>query len=186
MRRRPLNGIQTSIVQSALSLALSDIPENWLKYAFGRTWPETWVQNNPSLIRDDVSSFNPFHGGAGFASFPSGHMVATCAILSIFWFTYPRFRWLYALLISFVFAGHLGANYHFVGDLVGGGFIGFTTGLLVLALWKAKANPPACTGIGSWPRDADHELQIGKGSQVANPADSGTAPGGVPAKDASP
>ncbi|MGA7598812.1 MAG: hypothetical protein WCB23_13315, partial [Pseudolabrys sp.] len=72
---QPLTEVQTSIVLSALSLALAAILENWLKFAFGRTWPETWVQNNPSLIRDGVHNFNPFHGGPGFAAFPSGHMV---------------------------------------------------------------------------------------------------------------
>ena len=71
----PLTEIQTAIVLSALSLALSVILASWLKFAFGRTWPETWVQANPSLIRDGVHNFNPFHGGIGFAAFPSGHMV---------------------------------------------------------------------------------------------------------------
>src|SRR5262245_8784576 len=84
--------IQTVIVISALSWAVSDVPENWLKFVFGRTWPETWVQDNPSLIRDSVNNFNPFHGGPGFAAFPSGHMVAICAIMSVYWICWPRDR----------------------------------------------------------------------------------------------
>jgi hypothetical protein len=55
--KRHLTEPETTIVLSALSLALSDIPENWLKFAFGSTWPETWVQDNPSLVRDGVHSF---------------------------------------------------------------------------------------------------------------------------------
>jgi hypothetical protein len=40
---------------------------------FGRTWPESWLGDNPSWIRDDVFGFFPFHGGRGWESFPSGH-----------------------------------------------------------------------------------------------------------------
>src|SRR5262249_8226653 len=94
---RPTTEIQTSIVLSALSLALSAILENWLKFAFGRTWPETWVQDNPSLIRDGVHNFNPFHGGRGVAAFPSGHMIVISAITSAFWFLHPRLRSLVAI-----------------------------------------------------------------------------------------
>jgi membrane-associated phospholipid phosphatase len=140
MRRR-LTEIQTVIVLSALSLAVSDIPENWLKVAFGRTWPETWVQGNPSLIRDGVHNFNPFHGGPGFAAFPSGHMVAICAIMSVFWICRPRFRPIYVICIGAVFIGELGANYHFLSDLIVGGFLGFSVGWMIIALWSEGARP---------------------------------------------
>jgi membrane-associated phospholipid phosphatase len=139
--RRPLTEIQTAIVLSALSLAFSDVLENWLKFAFGRTWPETWVQDNPSLIRDGVHNFNPFHGGPGFASFPSGHMVAICAIMSVFWVMWARFRPIYAICIGTVFIGQLGANYHFVSDLVAGGFLGISVGWAIIALWNAGTRP---------------------------------------------
>jgi len=129
------------VVLSALSLALSDIPENWLKYAFGSTWPETWVQDNPSLIRDGVHSLNPFHGGQGFASFPSGHMVATCAMMWVFWLCWPRFRPIYALAIAVTFIGLLGANYHFVSDLMAGGLLGALVGWVTVMLWNAGVRP---------------------------------------------
>lgn len=138
MMNRPLPTLATTLVLSGLSLAFSDIVENWLKFAFGRTWPETWVQNNPSLIRDGVHHFNPFHGGPGFASFPSGHMLATCAILSVFWLRLPASRPLCAVMIASVFIGLLGADYHFLSDLIAGGFIGFFVGHLVVALWDVN------------------------------------------------
>jgi len=135
----PLTEIQTAIVLSALSLALSVILASWLKFAFGRTWPETWVQANPSLIRDGVHNFNPFHGGIGFAAFPSGHMVAICAITSAFWLLYLHSRWICAICIATVFVGQLGANYHFVSDLIAGGFVGFSVGLMIIKLWECSA-----------------------------------------------
>jgi len=139
--KRSLREIEIAVSLSALSLAISDILENWLKFAFGRTWPETWVQSNPSLIRDGVHNFNPFHGGPGFAAFPSGHMVAICAIMSVFWFLHTRFRPIYTICIGAVFIGQLGANYHFVSDLMAGGFLGFSVGWMTIALWNAGTHP---------------------------------------------
>jgi membrane-associated phospholipid phosphatase len=133
--------IQTIIVISALSWAVSDVPENWLKFAFGRTWPDTWMQDNPSLIRDGVDNFNPFHGGPGFAAFPSGHMVAICAIMSVYWIGYPRFRAIYAICVAIPFIGLLGANYHFVSDLIAGSFLGTLVGWTIVTLWNAGIRP---------------------------------------------
>jgi len=133
--------IQTVIVISAMSWAVSDVPENWLKLAFGRTWPETWVQDNPSLIRDGVDNFNPFHGGPGFAAFPSGHMVAICAIMSVYWICWPRFRPISAICIAIPFFGLLGANHHFVSDLLAGSFLGTLVGWTIVTLWNAGVRP---------------------------------------------
>jgi membrane-associated phospholipid phosphatase len=141
LMKRPVKGVQVAIVLSALSWAVSAIPENWLKFAFGRTWPETWMQDNPSLIRDHVYGFNPFHGGPGYAAFPSGHMVAISAIVSVFWFLHPRSRAICAICITIVFIGQLGANYHFAGDLIAGGFLGFSVGWLITVLWNAAPRP---------------------------------------------
>src|SRR4029077_7138120 len=131
LMKRPVKGVQVAIVLSALSWAASAAPENWLKFAFGRTWPETWMQDNLSLIRDHVYGFNPFHGGPGYAAFPSGHMVAIGAIVSVFWFLQPRSRAICAICIAMVFIGQLGANYHFISDLIAGGFLGYSVGWLI-------------------------------------------------------
>ena len=37
-----------------------------LKEIFGRTWPESWLGDNPSWIRDGAFGFFPFHRGAGW------------------------------------------------------------------------------------------------------------------------
>ena len=82
---RALSKLQTVAVLAAASLAVAAGVKDHLKLAFGRTWPETWVRDNPSLIRDGVYGFNPFHGGPGFAAFPSGHTAAICAVMSVLW-----------------------------------------------------------------------------------------------------
>ena len=86
-------------------------------------------QNNPSFIHDSVYGFNFFHGGPGYASFPSGHLSLTCAVMSVLWIAYPKFRALYALVVLAVVVGLVGANYHFLSDIIAGGFVGISTGM---------------------------------------------------------
>ncbi|HXF88351.1 MAG TPA: phosphatase PAP2 family protein [Xanthobacteraceae bacterium] len=139
--RRPLSRLLAVLLLSGVSLGVGAIIKDQLKFVFGRTWPETWINNNPSLIRDGVSGFNFFHGGAGYASFPSGHMTATCAVMSVLWLAYPRFRLLYGLVVAIVAIGLMGANYHFVSDIIAGAFIGWTVGWLAVRLWDAGGLP---------------------------------------------
>jgi membrane-associated phospholipid phosphatase len=133
---RPLSRFQTVMLLSGVSLAVAVIIKDQLKYAFGRTWPETWTRNNPSFIRDGVFEFVPFHGGPGFAAFPSGHTTAICTVMTVLWICYPRFRPVYALCIAAVAIGLVGANFHFLGDVIAGGFLGTTVGWLGVAAWE--------------------------------------------------
>jgi len=75
--QRPFSGVQSIGLACSMSFIAANFITNQLKYALGRTWPDTWIQNNPSLIQNGVFGFNPFHGGPGFASFPSGHVAAS-------------------------------------------------------------------------------------------------------------
>jgi membrane-associated phospholipid phosphatase len=136
---RPLSRLQTVVILAAAGLSVAEAVKDQLKYVFGRTWPETWVRNNPSFIRDGVFGFNPFHGGPGYASFPSGHTTAICALLSVFWICYPRYRPLYALCMAAVAIGLVGANFHFLGDVIAGAFLGISIGWLSVALWELGA-----------------------------------------------
>jgi membrane-associated phospholipid phosphatase len=133
---RPLSKLLTVIVLAAASVAVTDAVKDQLKFAFGRTWPETWVRDNPSFIRDGVYGFHPFHGGPGFAAFPSGHTAAICAVMSVLWICYPRFRVLYAAAIGVVAIGLVGADFHFLGDVIAGGFLGISIGWLTVTSWE--------------------------------------------------
>jgi hypothetical protein len=62
---RPLSNIQVAALLCSISLIMAEATKNQLKFVFGRTWPDTWIQNNPSFIRDGAYGFNLFHGGAG-------------------------------------------------------------------------------------------------------------------------
>jgi membrane-associated phospholipid phosphatase len=134
-----LSRLQTVLLLSGISLALAVIVKDELKFAFGRTWPESWIGNNRSFIRDGVFGFFPFHGGNGYRSFPSGHTTITCAVLTVFWICYPKFRLLYALVIGAVAIGLVGANFHFLSDVIAGAFLGVSVGWISVALWEMGA-----------------------------------------------
>jgi membrane-associated phospholipid phosphatase len=136
LTRRRFSTFQAVMLLCGLSLVVADAIKNQLKFVFGRTWPETWVSNNPSLIHNGVYGFNPFHGGVGYASFPSGHAAAICAVMSVLWICYPRFRPLYALCVAAVVVGLIGADYHFLSDVIAGGFIGVWTGWITVVIWQ--------------------------------------------------
>jgi membrane-associated phospholipid phosphatase len=141
-----LSRLQTVLLVSGISLAVAVVIKDQLKFAFGRTWPETWMRNNPSFIRDEVFGFFPFHGGPGYQSFPSGHTTAICTVMTVLWLCYPRFRPLYALTMAAVAIGLVGANFHFLSDVVAGGFLGISVGWLGVAMWEIgvrQVRPPA-------------------------------------------
>jgi membrane-associated phospholipid phosphatase len=120
---------------------VAEAVKNQLKFAFGRTWPETWVRNNRSFIRDDVFGFFPFHGGPGYASFPSGHMTAICSVMAGMWICYPRYRLVYALCVAAVAVGLVGADFHFVSDVIAGAFLGALIGWLIVTAWEGGVRP---------------------------------------------
>ncbi|HLL28481.1 MAG TPA: phosphatase PAP2 family protein [Xanthobacteraceae bacterium] len=122
----------------AVSFFITVAAKDFFKFSFGRTWPETWFRDNPSFIRDGVYGFNPFHGGKGWAAFPSGHMAAICVTMTVLWICYPRLRAVYALMIAVVTIGLMGANYHFLSDVIAGGLLGASIGYFTLALWEAR------------------------------------------------
>lgn len=143
-----LSRLQTVLMLSAACLAVAEAVKDQLKFAFGRTWPETWVRNNPSFIHDGVFGFFPFHGGPGYQSFPSGHTAAICAVLSVFWICYPRYRVLYVLGMAAVAGGLVGANFHFLSDVIAGAFLGCSAGWLCVSLWERGSRRVRPDAIG--------------------------------------
>jgi membrane-associated phospholipid phosphatase len=122
----------------ALALSLSVIVamaiNGMLKPVFGRTWPESWLGDNPSWIRDGVFGFFLFHGGSGWGSFPSGHTTTITAPAVILWMVWRRLRVVWATTVAVVVTGLVGADYHFVSDTVAGLYLGVATGLAIAAL----------------------------------------------------
>lgn len=138
MSGRPLSKTQTAVVLCSISLIIAETTKNLLKYVFGRTWPETWFQNNPSYVRDGDYGFNLFHGGSGYASFPSGHSAVTCAVVTVLWVFYPKLWPLYSVVVLAVAIGLIGENFHFLSDVIAGAFVGASIGFMIVALWQTS------------------------------------------------
>ncbi|HTZ80895.1 MAG TPA: phosphatase PAP2 family protein [Stellaceae bacterium] len=117
------------VLRCSLSLVSAVAIKDQLKFVFGRAWPEPWLGNNPSFFGDGLYGFVPFHGGRAFASFPSGHATAIFAVMVVLWVMWPAYRWLYALVIALVVIGLLGADFHWVSDIVAGAFLGTAAGV---------------------------------------------------------
>jgi len=118
----------TRLMRTILALSVAVIVTSFfkdaLKICFGRYWPLTWKRNNPSLIHDNAYGFHPFHHGVAYQSFPSGHTAVTFAAMIVLWIAYPRLRWLCVLICAAMMFGLIVMDYHFVGDVVGGAFLG--------------------------------------------------------------
>jgi membrane-associated phospholipid phosphatase len=126
------------LVRCSVSLVVAKTLNDELKYAFGRTWPETWTNGNPSFIQDGAFGFMPFHGGAGFASFPSGHTTAICAVISVLWLSWPRWCWIYPVPVALVAIGLLGADYHWLSDIIAGCYLGTAVGVTVVSASRPR------------------------------------------------
>jgi membrane-associated phospholipid phosphatase len=141
---RPLPRPLLVILLCALSYFVAEGLTIYLKNAFGRTWPESWMGGfNRSFIRDGVYGFFPFHGGSAYTSFPSGHTAVACAIVAVLWVWYPKFRALYALFVAATALGLVVTNFHFVSDVIAGIFLGTSVGWITTAMWKAGVKPSA-------------------------------------------
>ena len=139
---RPRNQLQTLLLAIAANLVATAGIKNVLKWTFGRTWPETWISNNPSLIADGVYGFHPFHFGKAYQSFPSGHAAATFAVISILWLSRPQWRWPCAAVGGLVCLALIGLNFHFVGDVIAGAVLGSVTGFYATRLFSASSTGP--------------------------------------------
>jgi membrane-associated phospholipid phosphatase len=142
----PFRRWERALLAAGVGLVLADQFRESLSFAFGRYWPETWIDNNPSLIRDGAYGFHPFHGGSAYGSFPSGHAARTVAVAAVVWVAYPGWRWASVAASLAVAVGLVGMDYHFVGDVIAGGFVGGIVGAYTacsLGLRERHAAGPA-------------------------------------------
>jgi membrane-associated phospholipid phosphatase len=128
-----------AVLRVSLAVLTAIGVKDQLKTMFGRTWPETWTNNNPSFISDHVFTFAPFHGGQAFASFPSGHETVTAAFCAALWILAPRLRWLCVAMLAVVAVGLIGADEHWLSDIFAGGLVGWLVGVFVVKLELPKA-----------------------------------------------
>lgn len=127
------------------SLLILGLVKDPLKFLFGRYWPAPTQGETLSFITDGVYGFNFFQWGAAYQSFPSSHTAAICAVATIMWEYYPRWRWVAIALCASVVSGVIGCYFHFVSDVIAGAFVGIIIGRIVLSwrgpLFEMKNSP---------------------------------------------
>lgn len=121
--------LKRSAIHLMCVLALAAATRLLAKFIFGRTWPDTWIQNpdlsmNPSWIVDNIEAFYPFSIGAAYDSFPSGHALFTYALVGVLWHHQPKYKLIWCIALIGVIVGQLGQNYHYLGDLIAGAVLG--------------------------------------------------------------
>jgi membrane-associated phospholipid phosphatase len=124
----PFRRWELALAVAFLSLPLAEQFRDSISFLAGRYWPDTWIENNPSLIHDGAYGFHPFHWGSAYGSFPSGHTARAVAFVAVFWIAYPAWRWLCVLVTAAVAVGLIGMNYHFISDVIAGGVVGGIVG----------------------------------------------------------
>ena len=125
---RPPSALGWQILRFAIAVAVALFLKEQLKILFGRTWPETWVNDNPSYIRDGVFEFRPLAGGRGYMAFPSGHATLIAVSAVVIAQALPWTRWICAAALAAVVIGQIGANYHWTSDLIAGLYLGAAVG----------------------------------------------------------
>jgi membrane-associated phospholipid phosphatase len=120
------------------AIAITYFLKDFFKFIFGRYWPETWIQNNPSLIGNNVYGFNFFHTGSIYGAFPSGHAAMLAAGISLLWFFYPRLWPVYILFALASVIGIIGMNFHFLSDVIAGGVLGYVVAYYTCHFFNGK------------------------------------------------
>jgi membrane-associated phospholipid phosphatase len=96
-----------------------------LKWIFGRTETRLWL-SDPS-----VYGFHWFNGTGGFQGFPSGHMLVFTPLFLALWYFYPRYRLFYGVIWFCLGTALIMTEYHFLGDVLAGAYIGAVVYLAV-------------------------------------------------------
>jgi len=121
-------------IDGSASLALVLALKTPIKALFGRTWPTTFFEGNPSYLEHGVYGFQPLSWQVAYWAFPSGHAAEITAVAVAAAWYYPRAAWWMLLLSLVVMADLVLLNYHWLSDVIGGALFGLTAALLVRRL----------------------------------------------------
>jgi membrane-associated phospholipid phosphatase len=99
-------------------LPAAHIAKAALKLLFGRIETRAWLRNPLP------HGFEWLPPGDGHAGFPSGHMTVIAALAAACWTFFPEHRPLLLCVPLLLGAALVLTNYHFLGDVVAGGYLG--------------------------------------------------------------
>jgi membrane-associated phospholipid phosphatase len=105
----PWTQLEKVAVAAAVSTLFTALAALILKITFGRS--------------DD--GLHPFHYGAAYWMFPSGHTACTLSVTVVVTAAAPRLRPYCWSIAAIVMTALIVLTYHFVGDIIGGAFLGW-------------------------------------------------------------
>ena len=103
-----------------------------LKRLFGRGWTD------PTYLRDHLYGFHFLNGSPHWDSFPSGTATVSSAVAAVLWIVMPRSRGWGASLVVLLCVSVLITNYHWVGDVIAGAFLGASIGWMTVRLQNSN------------------------------------------------
>jgi membrane-associated phospholipid phosphatase len=115
---------QKALLVACISLIMGDQFRASLGDVFGRYWPETWFNNNPSLIGTGTYGFHPFQRGDELGSFPSGHAARIVSFAAVWWIAMPGGRPICIVVSAPMLVSLVATNYHFLSDVIAGCVLG--------------------------------------------------------------
>ncbi len=125
---RPRSAYTNLCLTLSLAVVVVDAAKDELKFLIGRPWPLEW-------FRAGVYHLMPFSDGLSFGSFPSGHTAYIAAPMFVLWWRLPpQYRPIWMAIVAMVMTGLVGYGFHFVGDVIGGFFLGMAVAAGVVAL----------------------------------------------------
>ena len=111
------------------------------EYIFKRLFGRGWVQ--PGYITDHQYGFYWLQTGGNWEGcFPSGTATISVAIATVLWTVSPRLRLPGVIVAALLCAIVVVANYHWLGDVVAGVFLGATIGAMTLKLIASESLLP--------------------------------------------
>jgi len=105
----------------ALSVPISYVVKVVLKILFGRVETRYWLKHQ------HLYEFHWFHSCGNFSGFPSGHMIVFATLFAAIARYHPPHSVLCHSLLGVLAILLVATNYHFVGDVIYGAYIGFLT-----------------------------------------------------------
>jgi membrane-associated phospholipid phosphatase len=139
----PHGRARETVILTSLSIMLSFLLKNDLKWVFSRDWPTTWIHNNPSWITNHAYGFQWFQGaffqaGETTGSFPSGHAAIAFGSLLPLGLMYRRSLGCCVALATLEGLAMVAFDYHFLSDVFAGALVGITCTLALRTLIQPR------------------------------------------------
>jgi membrane-associated phospholipid phosphatase len=122
---------ETLAIACLVSMCAYVVNDHVLKVFFG-------VPNPADVVRGAAHGFN-FWMGSDRSGFPSGHMVLAAAFAGVFMRLNKASIRLFAALLLIAAGLLLVGDWHFLSDIIAGGFLGMSAGILAGEGWAAHS-----------------------------------------------